>query len=492
LSDAAKSDIVEKGMIVFDTNALLGLYRYAPLTRREVIDLLKKRISKRSWIPHQVAVEFLRHRTEYINEDQARVKESEANISKALDAVVTAINKAEFQKIGSALDLKGVFAALEDGKAKLLGELKKVAAAYPDLTEKDEVLDFVEELFGDEIGRPYENQNVLDAIYQDGQRRYELGIPPGFKDSHKDDSFFIESGLKYKRKFGDLLIWKQLLQQIAEDKKRFGKVVFVTQERKEDWWISEQGKIIGPRVELRQELQTSGIKDFHMYSMAQFIEVLRQTSPKDQQESLSDKSLEELKSAEKAPPPMELLRHFYTTNLGRRPTYSEASRDLLEGSNEPLAPISRFATSDGYQGFLSQELVRSWLATQYPDDEIIESRTFPDLLVIPRGTKTLLSSELSLRGYEVITPRDPTHFLTLLKRNIVRAEEFLTRESVKWPNVSLFFVVTLHIPAVRHLGLEGWIRLVDAEKAALNAKSRLSIVLGVLDRDVFKEIHLPT
>jgi hypothetical protein len=482
LTDASKSGILEKGVVAFDTNVLLGFYRYAPITRREVADLIQKRIAGRAWIPHQVAVEFLRNRTQYINEDQARVRSTEDQLSKAFDNLIVAINKAEFEKIGAKLDLQTILGTLEASKAKLLEELRAVASGYPNLAANDEVLEFVESLFGDNIGPPFASQAELDAIYQEGQKRYELGIPPGYKDTQKDESAYVDGGLHYRRKFGDLVIWKQLLKQVTQQQDRFRRLVFVTQERKEDWWIVEHGRTIGPRVELRQELEQAGVQEFHMYSISQFIEMLRKQSPQEKAPLVSDKSLEEVKSAE---------AEANYVNLGE--LLRGSSRYGALGNDDALVswwdPFIKPAThGDGYQGFASQAAVRTWLILRHPQAEIIENETFPDLMV---RTKTETSpQELAILGYEVITPKNPGHLKALLRSNIARAEAFLRHMSVV-PDVTLTFVITLHAAAIRNTPIEQWIDIVSLQKIELSAKTQLDIVLGVLDRDTFKEVELP-
>ena len=48
----------QNGIIVFDTNVLLNLYRYNEETRNELLKLMKS-YQNRLWMPYQVALEFL-------------------------------------------------------------------------------------------------------------------------------------------------------------------------------------------------------------------------------------------------------------------------------------------------------------------------------------------------------------------------------------------------------------------------------------------------
>ena len=56
----------QNGIIVFDTNVLLNLYRYNEDARDELLKLMKS-FQKRLWMPYQVGLEFLANRVTVIN-----------------------------------------------------------------------------------------------------------------------------------------------------------------------------------------------------------------------------------------------------------------------------------------------------------------------------------------------------------------------------------------------------------------------------------------
>lgn len=56
-----------------------------------------------------------------------------------------------------------------------------------------------------------------------------------------------------RRLYGDLIVWKQVIQKSKKDKIN---IILVTDDLKEDWWLKINGKTIGPRFEL--------IKEFHI------------------------------------------------------------------------------------------------------------------------------------------------------------------------------------------------------------------------------------
>jgi hypothetical protein len=73
----------------------------------------------------------------------------------------------------------------------------------------------------------------------------------------------------YQSQFGDLVLWKQLLEW--SKLKKIKAIIFITADNKEDWWHRVSGKTIGPRPELVSEIsQFSGVKRFWMYSFSEF------------------------------------------------------------------------------------------------------------------------------------------------------------------------------------------------------------------------------
>lgn len=55
---AMSEKVWKDGIIVFDTNVLLNLYRYSEEARDELLELMKS-FQKRLWMPYQVGLEFL-------------------------------------------------------------------------------------------------------------------------------------------------------------------------------------------------------------------------------------------------------------------------------------------------------------------------------------------------------------------------------------------------------------------------------------------------
>jgi len=128
--------------------------------------------------------------------------------------------------------------------------------------EADEILDKILTIFEGKVGAKL-SQDEIDAIKKEGKERYEKSIPPGYMDDKKR-----KDQLDDNNAYGDLIIWKQIIQYAKE---RSVGIVYVTHDQKEDWWNIVKGKTIGPRIELRREFTSETGQEFHMYSMNSFI-----------------------------------------------------------------------------------------------------------------------------------------------------------------------------------------------------------------------------
>jgi hypothetical protein len=240
-------------LFVLDANVLLNLYRYSPETRKELESALNG-VRDQLFITHQAAKEFLRNRL-VVTAGQADEYNKAIKAIAELTATISNKKKHPFLDDGELPPFikitQEVTKQLETQKERLLKRLTD-----------DEILDYVENLFDSRTGSSFDDEQMA-ALVLDGEKRYEKEIPPGYKDSKKDPS-----NDPY-RKFGDLIVWKQLIAQAKISQKS---VIFVTDDQKEDWWLEQSGRTIGPRPELREEFLKESGQDFWMYTVDKFIE----------------------------------------------------------------------------------------------------------------------------------------------------------------------------------------------------------------------------
>lgn len=159
----------------------------------------------------------------------------------------------------------------------LENELNENEKKQIDVCDTDSLLLKIDDLIKGSIGDPPANQDELNKIYEEGKRRYENKIPPGYADIQKEreeEPSFFHGNIVYQRVYGDLVIWKQLLEKSKSS--NIKSVTFLTNDVKEDWIWRISGKTIGPRPELRDEIHRfSGVTLFHIYTAEQFLSLSR-------------------------------------------------------------------------------------------------------------------------------------------------------------------------------------------------------------------------
>lgn len=267
--------IWENGIIFFDTNVLLNLYRYSDSTRDTILDLISK-FSKQIYLPHQAGLEYNRNRYEVIAEQEKAYKEFLDKITQ-IQKDLQSTNKPPFLSTKIDGSLNSIF---EDVSAEVQDSIQK----YCDFLKNDPIYNKISHLFEDRITEPFTKEK-LNEIYNEGEERYKMKIPPGFEDEKTKEGI---------RKFGDLILWKQIIEKAKELKKD---VILITDERKIDWWWKiKDGRNMGPRQELTEEIKNQARVDFHMYSSERFLSY-GQSFLKEQ---INQKALDEIQAMKKA------------------------------------------------------------------------------------------------------------------------------------------------------------------------------------------------
>lgn len=252
------AEIWTDGIIVLDTNTLLNFFRYTPSTRDEFLGVLEK-LHGSLWIPHHVGLEFHRRRLGVIS-----------TTSEAFSKVTESLTRAK-KDIASTLDGYKHHPSLNRSEI-----LREVGDFFANLSQKlgtqheehhqrvvtggdaDQTFQRISDLFSGRVGKAL-TVDELDFLYEEGKTRYEQKVPPGYKDKDDSDS----------NQYGDLIIWKEILNLGAEKKQH---VIFVTDDTKEDWWWIHRGETQGPRVELVDEYWEHAERRIHFYEPLRFLE----------------------------------------------------------------------------------------------------------------------------------------------------------------------------------------------------------------------------
>jgi hypothetical protein len=274
-SDLEIKKIWENGIICFDANVLLNLYRYSNDTRKALLDLVKK-FSSQICLPHQSALEYNRNRYEVIADQEKAYKEFISNIGK-IESDLQSTSKPPFLSSKLHASLKKVF---KEVNSEVENSIKKYCA----FLQEDTIYIELTTIFQNKITSEFSETDLL-KIYEEGEKRFEKKIPPGFED---------EKTKQGNRKYGDLVLWKQIIEKAKKDKKP---IILITDERKKDWWWKiKDGRNMGPRQELVEEIKKEAKVDFHMYSSERFLSY----GLDHLKERVNRKALEEIKEIKRA------------------------------------------------------------------------------------------------------------------------------------------------------------------------------------------------
>jgi hypothetical protein len=274
----ATATAIKTGLVVPDTNVLLGLYKVQRTARNELVAALGK-LGDRLWIPHQVGLEFHRNRLSVIAEQEAYFGKTQQEIDTTIDGLCEKIkefNDARFAR--STSSVSKIEAALRSAQ-KLIADCISGAEKANDVRLEehgtDRVLKALETLLGDRVGDPMEPRELEEAK-KEARRRVEAKEPPGYKDRNKPDPT------------GDYLIFKQMMNEAA---KRKLPLVFITDDRKDDWYRREQGLTLGARYELREQVAAETGAPFIIMTTETFL--LR--AKKDLGAEVSDETVDQAK-----------------------------------------------------------------------------------------------------------------------------------------------------------------------------------------------------
>lgn len=251
--------IWDSAIFIYDTNVLLNLYRYSENTQKVFIDILQQ-LKTRSWIPFLVAEEFFKNRLEVIKEQENLYEK----IQKIINFEKTKTELQNYKDRHFSIDINEILSIIDEASNKIntkLEESKKKDIKYIDT---DVVLDKLLEIFHKNIGEPLTDQE-LEEKYKKGKKRYDLKIPPGYMDAKDKPG---------NEKYNDYIIWSEVISYAQNMKKN---IIFVTDDRKEDWWQDYKGRTLGPRLELIHEFYKETGLDCLIYRPHNFIEYASQS-----------------------------------------------------------------------------------------------------------------------------------------------------------------------------------------------------------------------
>lgn len=275
LNDEELNTLWKNALFIFDTNVLLNLYRYQESTRDALLEVMET-LKGKMWIPFHVGLEYHRNRLKVIAEQKTRFSEVKNIIADSISKIEDEFNKMQLKTRHSQINPENIIKQYRAIQKEYEEELSKLEDSCITVSSEDIIRDRLDELYDGKIGKPPKTQEEVNELFEEGDARYSNCIPPGFKDDSKDKTKsdeFSYAGIVYRRKYGDLIIWKQIISYARE--KKVSKIIFVTDDKKADWWWKERcdgEKTIGVRPELREEiLRDANVGGFHVYNTEGFL-----------------------------------------------------------------------------------------------------------------------------------------------------------------------------------------------------------------------------
>ncbi|GLI12082.1 hypothetical protein MARBORIA2_11720 [Methanobrevibacter arboriphilus] len=253
ISDETIEKMLKNGLISFDSNILLDLY----FKSDENVEIFFKisehsTIKPRIKLPYHITKELFNNRNRIVlvkinifNEQMEKAKERLKNFKKEICQNLIPIcykenlNETNIEKFNENIEKMIKFVDSKD----FLKDRNKIYSDY--------IFEKINKLFNNKTGKNLNSKN-LNIILNEGKNRYFINVPPGFKDYKKP-----------KNKYGDLIVWEELIKFSKESKKD---MIFVTNDNKKDWKISlPDGKLV-PHHELLCEFKekTDGQKIYFL------------------------------------------------------------------------------------------------------------------------------------------------------------------------------------------------------------------------------------
>lgn len=251
LSTETIEGLWNNAVFVFDTNVLLNLYRYSEDTSIQFLETIRKlREKDRIWLPHQVGLEFHENRLEVISDQK---KLYECFLVKINDIIIEVEDKNRNPFLSNIL-----FDKLLSIKMDINAEVENKIKLYDGSLKDDPILEKINFIFNGKVGDCFD-VDAIARLNDEGERRYKDKIPPGYCDVKKP----------INERYGDLILWKQIILKAKNDELD---IIYILDDRKEDWWLMHSGKTISPRPELLKEFRIGTTKNCHFYKPFQFLE----------------------------------------------------------------------------------------------------------------------------------------------------------------------------------------------------------------------------
>jgi hypothetical protein len=250
IPQSEEAELWKNGLISFDASVLLNIYAYSNETRNELVSLIEAN-ADRVRLPHQFGLEYARNRGAVIVKQVNNYLKAEKVLKDFQTEQIE--SKRDHPYLGP-----DSMKALESIRADLASRRKEMEK----LIGADSYADKLLAVFDGKLS-PAPNSEEIAKLHKCAKERYNSNLPPGYAD------------LKDKAEpeaFGDCVGWMQLIE-IARNEKRG--CLLVIDDLKEDWWLIEKERTIGPRPELLAEFAAATDQKLWIYNSVNFLRAAR-------------------------------------------------------------------------------------------------------------------------------------------------------------------------------------------------------------------------
>lgn len=271
-----------KTLIVIDTNYLLSILRLSPDLAIKYINALNNNNKENIYIPYIVALEFNFNKSSVKYENKKNIE----TINKIKDNIEKVLSESEINlsKILLTDQLNRIKKHNKTYLKQLDNELHSIKETDRNQTNNNTYNSLIDAI-STKIGEK-PTQLSINNIEAEGKTRYENKIAPGYNDEKNKVGSRSFDGIEYQRKYGDLLIWKDIILKAKELKKK--RVIFVTDDgtsgKKDDLFYKIEGNKIGPAIEMMDELYKDTNADLYILRNEHFVSETVQLNEQQKQE----------------------------------------------------------------------------------------------------------------------------------------------------------------------------------------------------------------
>lgn len=257
-----------KAIIVCDANVYLHVYSYSPDYSEFAVACLDA-IKDYLIMPSMIEIEYTKHQPGCFKQMSKRISGAKENFARQ-------ISKAQNDSLSVAINLKKLgFEEIDDlnqSLERLYAEMMKSVEDF--FSDRSQTLELLANGWGkvDRVFKIYNymlskkriltpfSQLELYRLCEEGKKRFDKQIPPGYKDDKKD-------GLS---KYGDFIWWKEVIRYIESE---HCDLYLITDDVKEDWWSKGSNGEYSLRQELVKEFEKTG-QHIYPYTSRKFFEIV--------------------------------------------------------------------------------------------------------------------------------------------------------------------------------------------------------------------------